>query len=305
MTKIASPLTRTNNVQEIDTIASEEIITIYSTYFKKDFASYFSGIREIKIMKCLETGYMFYYPFTTEGDEHYYAEMSKFDWYYDPSRWEHSKALELIKENEKVLEVGAGSGFFLKELSKRKNFVTGLELNGKAIEEAKKSGIELRKEFVQDFSIQNEGNYDTVCSFQVLEHIAQPYEFLLSKVKCLKKGGKMLIGVPNNNSFIKDNQLSSKVLNMPPHHMGLWTPESLESLESLFNISLKEIYYEPLTERNVDVYLWNRVTKIFLGFSIFTKILWKLKFHAVLRRLLLKKENKIKGNSMLAVFEKN
>jgi 2-polyprenyl-3-methyl-5-hydroxy-6-metoxy-1,4-benzoquinol methylase len=302
---INSPLTFSNNVIEIGKINADEIITIYSSYFKMNVEPYFKNISEIKIFKCLDTQYMFYYPFKTEGDEKYYELMGKFDWYYNPSRWEHKKALEIIGEKDTVLEIGAGSGFFLSELKKKNNTITGLELNGKAIEEAKAIGIELKKEFIQEHVKENENKYDVICSFQVLEHISQPFEFLDTQIKCLKPRGKMIMGVPNNDSYMKGNKHPSKVLNMPPHHMGLWTLASLKSLENIFNITLKDVYYEPLVGGNVDIYLWNRVNQFFLGISFFTKAIWKFKLHNALRFFLLKKSHKINGNSMLVVFEKN
>jgi 2-polyprenyl-3-methyl-5-hydroxy-6-metoxy-1,4-benzoquinol methylase len=300
-----SPLTFSNNVIEIGKINSFEIINIYSSYFKINIEPFLKNIPEIKILKCLDTQYMFYYPFEVEGNEKYYELMSKFDWYYNPSRWEHIKALEIINEKDSVLEVGAGSGSFLNQLKKKTPLITGLELNGEAIKEAKNLGLELKKEFVQEHAKTNKEKYNIVCSFQVLEHISKPFEFLNAQLKCLKPKGKMLIGVPNNDSYLKDNKLSSKVLNMPPHHMGLWTLASLKSLENIFNITLKEVYYEPLVGGNVDTYLWNRVTQFFLGISFFTRVIWKFKLHNILRYFFLKRVNKIRGNSMLAIFEKN
>jgi 2-polyprenyl-3-methyl-5-hydroxy-6-metoxy-1,4-benzoquinol methylase len=300
-----SPLTFSNNVVEAGKIKSDEIIAIYAKHFKLNIESYFKNVPEVKIFKCLDTKYMFYYPFTLEGDENYYGLMSKFDWYYNPSRWEHGKAIEIINEKDNVLEIGAGSGSFLKKLKEKAPFVTGLELNTKAIEEAKSIGVELHKELIQDHARKNANKYDVVCSFQVLEHISQPHEFIAAQLQSLKPNGKMIIGVPNNDSYLKDNKLPSKVLNMPPHHMGLWTPASLKSLENIFNITLMDIYYEPLVGANVDTYLWNSVNNFFFGFSLFTRAIWKFKIHNTLRFFLLKRAHKIKGNSMIAIFEKN
>jgi hypothetical protein len=84
---VRSPLTFSNNVIEIGKINPEEIITIYSSYYNIDIRYYFNNIKEIVILRCLDTQYMFYYPFETEGDEKYYESMGKFDWYYNPSRW--------------------------------------------------------------------------------------------------------------------------------------------------------------------------------------------------------------------------
>ncbi|MBA3663506.1 MAG: class I SAM-dependent methyltransferase [Bacteroidetes bacterium] len=301
---ILSPITFTKNTIEIGRIESREIIDIYTKHFNMDVSRYFEGLREVRILKCLDTQYVFYYPFTTEGDEAYYQILGQYNWYYNPSRWEHVKAVEQIGKKDFVLEVGAGTGFFLNELKKRNINSVGLELNGKAIEDARKIKISLQKELVQQHAEFNPNKYDVVCSFQVLEHISQPFGFIEAQIKCLKPNGKLIIGVPNNNSYMKDNKMYNKVLNMPPHHMGLWTYDSLKSLENIFDIKLIEVYYEPLIGGNVDVYMWNKVNRFFLGLSFFTKVVWKLRIHEIIRYFLNKKQNKIRGNSMLAVFEK-
>lgn len=302
---IKSPLTLKENITQIGTVNTDEIISIYQKYYGMDISAYFADIEDIKIFKCLDTKYMFYYPFSTEGDEKYYSKMSEFEWYYHPSRWEHMKAREIILPGSKVLEVGSGSGHFIKELNKMGVKATGLELNGNGIKEAKKIGVELLKETVQDHADNNKEGYDIVCSFQVLEHISQPLSFLKAKINCLKPGGKLIIGVPNNDSYIKNNKLYSKVLNMPPHHVGLWTADSIRSLQKLFRIELNNIYYEPLIDGNVQTYLWNKVNSFFLGMTFFNRVIWKLKIDKPLTYLLSKRKDDIIGNSMLAIYTKN
>lgn len=305
--EITSPLTFSKNVKEIGTIKSDEIIDIYTKHFSMDVKHYFVNIPEIKIMQCVDTGYSFYYPFNIAGDKHYYEKMGAFDWYYNPLRWEHVKIMDLLPDSFEMLEVGAGSGHFLKHLKgKFKNAsLYGLELNDAGIETAAKMGIQLKNSTIEDFVLSNNKKFDYVCSFQVLEHIPNPYSFIYCQVKCLKKGGKLVIGVPNNDSFISENKLYSRVINMPPHHMGLWKPESLKGLEKIFDIKFKEIYYEPLVISNVDTYMWNKLNKVFFNTPLLTNLVWKFGFHKALRKTVLKRSVNVKGHSMLVVFEKN
>jgi len=301
--EILSPLTGKPNTEKIGGVKSEEIISIYrKDYDGMDVSAYFAGIDEIKVMQCGDTHFMFYYPFSTEGDEAYYARMSQFEWYYNPQRWEHNKALTLIEKNEKVLEVGAGAGFFLKRLMDRNITAHGLELNGRAIKAAKEAGVDLVKEYIETYADAHRGEYDLVCSFQVLEHIAQPLSFLKAQVACLKPGGKLIIGVPNNDSYLRDNKMSNKVLNMPPHHVGLWTLASLSALQELLGIKLRGVYYEPLVDGNVDLYLWNKINDLFFDVRIFTRVIWKLKLHRLMTPVLKRFSDRIQGNSMLALF---
>jgi hypothetical protein len=84
-------------------------------------------------------------------------------------------------------------------------------------------------------------------SFQVLEHIANPMDILSDSVNMLKVGGKLIICVPDNSMrafksiFVDDSQ----ILNMPPHHQGLWDIPSLAYLNKILPIKLDVIMIEP------------------------------------------------------------
>ena len=300
--KILSPLTGLANTEQIGDLQSAEIVSIYQHHFGIDVSDYFSDTPKILIMRCRDTGFMFYYPFTLEGDEAYYARMSEFEWYYHPNRWEHQKARELIDKSDRILEVGSGSGLFMKKLADADIAAYGLELNPRGVANAEREGIKLINQTIEDHAQAHANEYDVVCSFQVLEHVANPLSFLQGMLRCLKKGGKLIVGVPNNDSYIFRNKMPNKVLNMPPHHVGLWTYESLESLQRVLGIKLREVYYEPLVDGNVGVYLWNKTNSFFLEIPFFTRAIWKLKLDRVMTPILNRFSDRIRGASMLAVF---
>jgi hypothetical protein len=54
-------------------------------------------------------------------------------------------------------------------------------------------------------------------------------------------------------SFIKEND--NDWLNMPPHHMGKWTANSLKKLTHFFDLELVKINYEPLAEYHYNYFL--------------------------------------------------
>ena len=129
----------------------------------------------------------------------------------------------------------------------------GLEFNKLALDEAKSRGLVVENCDITEYSKKNKNKYDVVCFFQVLEHVFNVEEFLKSSLDCLKKGGKLIIGVPNNNPylFIHDRM---HALNLPPHHAGLWDRKSLRNLEKYFNIKIDKIKFEPLLDLE---YFWN------------------------------------------------
>lgn len=73
-----------------------------------------------------------------------------------------------------------------------------------------------------------------------------------SAIKVLKKEDKLFVGVLNNNSFLGLREMD--VLNMPPHHMGLWNEKSLRNLCNYFPMKLDEFLYEPLQEPHKEYF---------------------------------------------------
>ncbi len=239
-------------MERIATINTKELIASYKSTFNIDTAPFFQGINQIFQYKCLKTGFRFYYPFHIYGDGPFYEQLEKFDWYYMPWKWEHEQAYSIVNPGLKVLEVGCGKGSFIAKLQNELNATTvGLELNDTAVEFGKENGIDIRNESIETHAIGNPAKYDIVCSFQVLEHIPNVQEFIQSSVHALKSGGSLVVSVPNNDSFLGK---SYNILNLPPHHMGLWNEKSLRSLVNYFPLKFKDVYLEPLQPYHLDYF---------------------------------------------------
>jgi 2-polyprenyl-3-methyl-5-hydroxy-6-metoxy-1,4-benzoquinol methylase len=150
--------------------------------------------------------------------------------------------------------------------------ITGLELNKSAIETIyKETGHNILNETIQQHSFKNKGSYDIVCSFQVMEHIADIKNVIEASILCLKKGGKLIISVPNNESNLY--RYKTHPLNEPPHHVGLWDSKSLKNLELFFNIKLVNLFYEPIeTWEHKKIYIKTHSKMLSEGF----KLPWKL-----------------------------
>lgn len=241
---VKSPLTGKSNTVLEKNILCSNIIENYKKTFNIDVTRFFQGLESIQVYKCLETGYRFYYPFNIDGDSKFYEYLQQMDWYYMPWKWEHEQAYNLIKSNDCVLEIGCARGAFIGKLSKSGIECIGLELNEVAVEEGKRKGINILNETVQEHAKSNPEKYDVICSFQVMEHIASIKQVIQASIDSLKMGGKLIISLPNNDSFLGYD--AANYLNMPPHHMGLWNEQSLKSLSYIFNVKLDSIYLEPL-----------------------------------------------------------
>jgi SAM-dependent methyltransferase len=152
---------------------------------------------------------------------------------------------------------------------------------------------------IEDFAQKHYQEFDVVCSFQVLEHITALNSFIMSQMGVLKSGGRLIIGVPNNDSFIRED--SNDVLNRPPHHANLWTADSLKYLSNLYPVELERIYYEPLQSYHVNwrVSIW--LSK-FPG--IIVRLIRKLRLNTLFEKILDLFRNKMTGHTILVVFIK-
>jgi 2-polyprenyl-3-methyl-5-hydroxy-6-metoxy-1,4-benzoquinol methylase len=283
-----SPITKSNNVKVISSISTDYLIRKYLIELNIDVSYLLTNIDKVLVLECNDTGYKFFFPYGISGDGKFYEHLQQFEWYYMPWKWEHEQAIKTIKPKDKLLEVGCGSAGFLKELNNRiKNIsLTGLELNQRAIESGKKEGINILGELIQEHAQKNSEVYDIVCSFQVLEHISDIHSFMEAQINTLKKGGKLIVSVPNNGGFLGD---SENLLNMPPHHMGLWNEDSLKKMGEYFNLKHQSTHFEPLQDYHKDYYAsvrndklkeFNKITRVLSRFNLIDKLMFPTKFRA-------------------------
>lgn len=251
--RIKSPVTDSYNTKILKIYSKEHFIEMYKKSINFDVSRFFTEINEILYVKCLDTGYKFFYPFSISGDELFYEDLQQFEWYYKQNKWEFEEALFQIKESDKILEIGAGNGAFLKRLINKKENIDAIEFNVKSLNILKKQGYHVYNQTIQKLAQTKEGYYDVVVSFQVLEHISDVKSFIEASIKVLKKGGQMIFSVPNDDALIMklDFNLS---LNFPPHHMGHWNKKTFFNLQKYFSIQCVNFIHEPLQKKQYSRY---------------------------------------------------
>ncbi len=189
----------------------------------------------------------------------------------------------------------------LKARTEKQSKIEGIETSQKAFYEAKRRGLSVHNFDIAEASKKLNPTYDAVCSFQVLEHISNPEEFIRCSSNLLRRGGKMILGLPNADSFLK---YQFNILDMPPHHMTRWSPRTLPFFSELFPLHLERIEFEPLTPYHIDGFVnayssnmekripslrrYHMVNKSFLRFLVRKFNLYKL----------------IRGQSLYAVFRR-
>ena len=248
-----SPITGSGNVKVVDNFLVEDIVRLYKEQEDLNVENYFRHGETVDLLECEDTKYRFYYPFEIIGDAAFYENLRDSD--YDRNDADdHKFAYQQISQNAELLEIGCGTGKFLEQISGITKNVTGLELNTLAAKSAVEKGFEVKVQFIEEHAKENSNCYDVVCAFQVLEHIADVRSFLDAALKLLKPNGKLIFSVPNNEPYF---QRFSKyeVLNLPPHHMGLWNLDSFKKLCSVFDMNLENYAFTGHTSFRADAYL--------------------------------------------------
>jgi len=236
-----------------ETISTSSIINLYKKRAGVAVEKYFQT-PTIRQLTCKRCGLIFFWP-QAVGDGQFYDELQKMNDYYLEEKAEFIEASKFVQETHDVLEIGCGEGLFAKRI-RCKSF-TGLEFSNDAIKKARAKGLTIFQESIQDHANKNGEKYDVVCFFQVLEHVSDPGDFLKASIKCLKPGGKLMVAVPSEDSFIKS--VPNFYLNMPPHHATRWTDLTLKKLAELYPLKVERIFHESLHEAHKKFYLTTNI----------------------------------------------
>lgn len=96
----------------------------------------------------------------------------------------------------RLLEVGVGSGQFLRFMTDQGWISHGIDPDPIAVEVARKRGLSVEVACVEDFTPDIDG-YDAICMTHVVEHLINPAEALSKLFSALKPGGVIVTLSPN------------------------------------------------------------------------------------------------------------
>lgn len=237
----------------VASISSKKLIEKWQKTFSIDVSKELKHIPKIDLFICRNCNLRYFCPKDVTGSNHLYSQLERFDWYYMQHKWEHDVAINDLKGCQKVLEIGCGFGNFVKHARIKHSLnIEGIEMNESAVQEARGRGLPVQYLDLEDAAKKFTGQYEAVCGFQVIEHVSNPKDFLKWSCMLLKPGGKLILGIPNANSFLK---YQFNILNMPPHHMTHWDSQVLSFLPDVFPLRLLHLKKEPLAEYHVIEYV--------------------------------------------------
>ncbi len=131
----------------------------------------------------------------------------------------------------KVGEIGAGFGIFLEELRKLWPDCRSIaiEPSHEMAQICADKGLPVLETMFEDLAV-TENDFDLLTTFELVEHLQNPFEFFSKARSCLRPGGALFF--TTLSGFGLDIQLLGKDSKSvsPPHHLNFFNPKSIELL---------------------------------------------------------------------------
>jgi 2-polyprenyl-3-methyl-5-hydroxy-6-metoxy-1,4-benzoquinol methylase len=154
------------------------------------------------------------------------------------------------KIQKRLLDVGCGEGFVLKNSMEAGFSVKGIDFSEYGVQ---KHNPSVCKYFVKgnifkllDMEIKNSCKYDVVWLENVLEHVLDPVSLMNSIHKIIDENGILVITVPNDFSFIQDHLIKNNLIDeeywiASPDHISYFNTSNIEEFLNLNGWSIKEL----------------------------------------------------------------
>lgn len=161
--------------------------------------------------------------------------------------WVVSKLVDLGNVSS-LLDVGTGYGFFLKTIHESRGLdVAGVELSRQEAEHANNElGLNVINSVLGDSGL-GKGSFDLVTSFEVIEHVPNPVEFIRELAEYVRPGGHLLIMTDNFSSRMAKSLGAGFPKWIPHTHISHFSPSTLKTaIEAVAELELvRSMSYTP------------------------------------------------------------
>lgn len=156
---------------------------------------------------------------------------------------------DVLKVNDKVLEIGCGIGSVVFRLSEQGYEVTGTDISGEAIAYGQKKYADIRLEVQAAETLPyDDESFDIVLSFDLFEHVAATDMHLDEVGRVLRPGGHYLFQTPNKYSNVIYETLWTKSLQWRRYHPSLHSPGQLKRRLAKHGFETRFIKMNPVNE---------------------------------------------------------
>ncbi|MBT4191842.1 MAG: class I SAM-dependent methyltransferase [Candidatus Diapherotrites archaeon] len=163
-----------------------------------------------------------------------------------------------LKGNEKILDIGCGSGTFTRKIAKQfpKVEITGMDISEKVISFAKKESTKKKlkntKFVISGINkIKTTGQFEVIIISHLIEHLEDPLDALREVKKKLAKNGRLFITTPNYSSLwplaekVFDKTIAKDGYSLDDQHISRFNTRSIKKIVNkagLQTTNLKTLY---------------------------------------------------------------
>ena len=156
---------------------------------------------------------------------------------------------DLLRPEDRILEVGCGIGSLTAELSRKGYDITGTDISGEAIKYGleKYDDIKLMVQPAEDLDFEDAA-FDAVLSFDLFEHITAIDKHISEVRRVLRPGGYYLFQTPNKYSNIIYETLRTKSMQWRRYHPSLHSPGQLRRRMARHGFETRFVKMNPINE---------------------------------------------------------
>lgn len=145
---------------------------------------------------------------------------------------EHARTLATlgaIRRPGRLLDVGCGTGLFLRAARDAGWTATGIDPSKAAVDAAREDGFTVHHGLLEDAGF-DRGSFDAISLMQVVEHLPDPRPLLQACRDLLVPGGVIVVATPNPASLLAARTGADFNYWIPPTHLAWYPPKALERL---------------------------------------------------------------------------
>ena len=255
------PITGLPAIRRIQPISGQLMIGLWRKTFGIATERQLGGIEHFGLWES-PCGLAFFDPMLA-GDDDFYLDLYRRGDFHrlltapGLARAEFKRVAQLIRPGGKILDVGCGEGGLARHLPNA--IYVGLDLNFPPGTD----GPDVRNETIAEHGLHHSDEYDAVCAFHVIEHVADPLGFGRDLVQCVKPDGHLCIAVPSRHSPITD--VPNFVFNAPPHHLSWWNEGALRTLADRLDLVVESVERLPFCTHDSIIYWMGRFAPRLIG----------------------------------------
>lgn len=142
-----------------------------------------------------------------------------------------------------VLDIGSSSSVIhkMKRFMRFNNEWIGVEIDPHLCKLLNDAGLPNYCGSLEEFAAKNQKPFDHIIMSQILEHVYNPSQFLVTAYNLLKPGGSVLLSCPNYHSFMRQKYGEKWIHWHVPYHVAYYHPESLRLLAEQANLRISWI----------------------------------------------------------------